>query len=81
MLFYGPLVSFAGLLGFILYGMKSFRPRLRLAMFAASAIVLLTLAGCGSDGLKGTPKGTFPVTVNASGTGAQATFTLNLTVQ
>ncbi len=81
MLFYGPLVSFVGLLGFILYGMKSFRPRMRLAMFAASAIVLLALAGCGSNGLKGTPKGTFPVTVTASGTGAQATVTLNLTVQ
>jgi uncharacterized repeat protein (TIGR01451 family) len=78
---YVPLVSFVGLLGFILYSMKSFRPRMRLAMFAASVIVLLALAGCGSNGLKGTPKGTFPVTVTASGTGAQATVTLNLTVQ
>ena len=78
---YVPLVSFVGLLGFILYSMKPFRPRMRLVMFAASVIVLLALAGCGSNSMQGTPKGTFPVTVTATGTGAQATVTLNLTVQ
>ncbi|HEY2113663.1 MAG TPA: S8 family serine peptidase [Candidatus Angelobacter sp.] len=78
---YGALVSMAGLLGFVLYSMKPFRPRMRLAMFAASVIVLLALAGCGSNHMQGTPKGTFPVTVTASGTGAQATVTVNLTVQ
>jgi uncharacterized repeat protein (TIGR01451 family) len=78
---FGTLVSMAGLLGFILYSMKSFRPRMRLAMFAASVIVLLALAGCGSSGMQGTPKGTFPVTVAASGSGAQATVVVNLTVQ
>jgi len=78
---YVPLVSFVGLLGFILYSMKPFRPRMRLVMFAASVIVLLSLAGCGSNSMQGTPKGTFPVTVTATGTGAQATVTLNLTVQ
>jgi hypothetical protein len=78
---YVPLVSFVGLLGFILYGMKSLRPRMRLVTFAASMIVLLALAGCGSSSTQGTPKGTFPVTVTATGTGAQATVTLNLTVQ
>jgi hypothetical protein len=78
---YGVLVSMAGLLGFMLYSMKSFRPRMRLAMFAASLIVLLALAGCGSSNMQGTPTGTFPVTVTASGTGAQATVTMNLTIQ
>jgi hypothetical protein len=78
---YGVLVSMAGLLGFMLYSMKSFRPRMRLAMFAASLIVLLALAGCGSSNMQGTPTGTFPVTVTASGAGAQATVTMNMTVQ
>jgi hypothetical protein len=77
---YFVLASMTGLLGFMLYSMKSFRRRARLAMFAASVMVLLALAGCG-DGMKGTPKGTFPLTVTANGTGAQATVTVNLTVQ
>jgi hypothetical protein len=76
---YVVLLSMTGLLGFILYSMKSFRPRIRLAVFAASAMVLLALAGCG--GSTGTPKGTFPIVVTATGTGAQATVTVNLTVQ
>ena len=79
-MFYGVLVSMAGLLGFMLYSLKSFRPRMRLAMFATGVIVLLALAGCG-DGMRGTPKGTFPITISASGTGAQASVTVNLTVQ
>ncbi len=77
---YVPLIAMAGLLGFLLYSMKALRPRMRLAMFTASVIVLLALAGCGGGGVQ-TPKGTFPVTVTASGTGAQATVTVNLTVQ
>ena len=78
---YGALASLVGLLGFILYSMKFFRPRLRLAMFATSVIVLLALAGCGGSSMQGTPKGTFPITVIASGTDAQATVNVNLTVQ
>ena len=78
---YLEMVSMAGLLGLVLYSMKPFTRRMRLAMFAAGVIVLLALAGCGSNGPKGAPKGTFPLTITASGTGAQATVTVNLTVQ
>ena len=79
MLYVVLLSMTGGLLGLILYSLKSLRRRMRLAMFATAVIVLLALAGCG--GSSGTPKGTFPIIVTASGTGAQATVTLNLTVQ
>jgi len=55
--------------------------RTRLAVCLGSMALLVALAGCGSDTVKGTPEGTSKITVTAtSASSASSTTTVNLTV-
>ena len=78
---YAVLLPLLGLAGLGFGRKKGNQRRLRLAMLLAGLLMLLIFAGCGGRGqTPGTPRGTFPVTVTATSSTAQASTTVNLNV-
>jgi uncharacterized repeat protein (TIGR01451 family) len=78
---YALLFPLLGMVGLGAGSRKTRKARLRMAMVFGVLLVLLALSACGGHYVSGTPKGAFPITVTATGTNAQATATVNLTVQ
>lgn len=78
---YAVLFPLLGLAGLGFSRKKGKQSRLRLAMLLAGLLMLLVFTGCGGrTSSPGTPAGTFPITVTATSSTAQASTTVNLTV-
>ncbi len=80
---YAVLLPFLGLAGMAFRGKKGKAARLRLALLLGGLLMLFSLVSCGGRGsnqVSGTPAGTFPFSVTASGGGTSASTTVNLTV-
>jgi len=76
------LLPLFGLLGMLLTGKNRKQKRLRLALCLAGLLTVLAFAGCGGTaGVRGTPAGSFPVTVTAATPTDQATTTVVINVQ